>query len=118
MSLHAFTLASQCVSACTAMCRHFAPDGVKWPTPAGDLQRASLSSGEARTGSEGRDETENRGVSLRPQTLLFQAFLIIPKNKGTMQSTDTCLGQKLRAPQSALSATGEKNERAERQRGE
>lgn len=38
---------------------------------------------------ERRDETENRGVSLRPQTLLFQAFLIILKKKRTMHSTDT-----------------------------
>lgn len=41
---------------------------------------------------ESRDETENRGVSLRPQTLLFQAFLIILRKKGTIHSTQTDFG--------------------------
>lgn len=31
---------------------------------------------------ERRDETENRGVTLHPQTLLFQAFLVIVKKGG------------------------------------
>lgn len=55
-----------------------------------------------------RDETENRGVSLHPQTLLFQAFFIILKEKGTMHGTDTRLEHSLRAAQSALSANRRK----------
>ena len=59
----------------------FVPEEVNRPTPAGDLQRASLSSGRAREQRGRRDETENRGVALHPQTLLFQAFLIILRKK-------------------------------------
>lgn len=69
-----------------------------------------------KTESEGRDETDNRGVSLCPQTLLFQAFLITLQKKGTMCSIDTHLEHSVRAAQSALSANRrKKNQRAERQ---
>ncbi len=44
---------------------------------------------EKREQREIRDETENRGISLHPQTLLFQAFLIISRKKGTIHSTHT-----------------------------
>ena len=71
--LHIHIVVCRCVW--TGMSVQFVPEGAKRPTPAGDLQRASLSSGEARTERERGDETENRGVSLStPRHCYFKLF--------------------------------------------
>lgn len=49
-------------------------------------RRSAESITEKQEQRERRDETENRGVSLCPQTLLFQAFLIISRKSGTIHT--------------------------------
>lgn len=96
---------------------HFVPEGVRRSAPAGDLQRASPSSGEVRTEAEERDETENKGFSLCPQTLLFQAFLI--KNRRREQCEAQTLARSTRRAQhSQLFQRTEERERIKEQRGE
>ena len=77
---HFFCSISTCyslyVSSWAGMNVQFVSKGLRRPTPAGDLQTASLSCGETRTERQKRWNREQR-VSLHPQTLLFQAFLII-----------------------------------------
>lgn len=62
--IHIHIVVCRCVH--TGMSVQFVPEGVKRPTPAGDLQRASLSSGEARTENEGEEMKQRTEGSLSP----------------------------------------------------
>lgn len=62
--IHIHIVVCRCVH--TGMNVQFVPEGVKRLTPAGDLQRASLSSGEARTEKEGEEMKQRTEGSLSP----------------------------------------------------
>ncbi len=64
---------------------------------------------------ERRDETENRGVSLRSQTLLFQAFLIILRKTGNNTWHTHSLGA-LTESSTVSSFSKQKKEKNQRER--